>query len=205
MGETDQRQHDDEELILRIMDQDRDALREFVVRFDPKALLYLQKKLGQVLDDHDLNEALNIAAYKVWRNAHRYQAEVASLGTWYTRIAYRAAQDILKKEGRRRYDSLPEDLAENLEAELRDDHDSPTRPNVAALLDAIDKVLTPAEREIVRYDLASPSDKADDTFLAEVTGKSKSTIQVLRSKARRKLREALTAKGIKPSTGKGGT
>jgi len=183
---------DDLDLVLRMMDGDEDALRELIRTVGGATLSLLKKKFGGVLDRQELEEAINVAAYKAYRFADRFDRFSGTLQVWFATIAIRAAQDILRSEQKHRHKQLEDDP--KYDPAESDDGDASTSPvesrRIEILQGAIKTVLTAAERDAILADLAS-GEKADDTRLAQQSGRTKGSIQALRSKALKKLHDHL--------------
>ena len=75
---------DDETIVLRMMDGDNDALRQLRELMHPRPAAYLRRKLGEVLADPEIDEAMNVAAFNAFRFADRFdQAQRNSLNVVY--------------------------------------------------------------------------------------------------------------------------
>jgi RNA polymerase sigma-70 factor (ECF subfamily) len=88
-----------------------------VARSDESTLAELYDRFGRVaygvalrvLGDEKLAEdAVQEAFLAAWRNADRFMPERASASTWVLTLVHRRAVDLVRREGRRRADSLPE-------------------------------------------------------------------------------------------------
>jgi RNA polymerase sigma factor (sigma-70 family) len=148
---------------------------------------------------------MNVAAYNSFRFADRFDKHQGTLRTWFTTIAIRAAQSIIRKESKHKHKDLEYDPEYNPATcdDLPPPEDKAESRRIADLREATRTLLTPAEREVYFADLASGEGKADDGWLAEKTGRSKNTIHALRSKARKKIQEYMINKGHYKGTERG--
>jgi RNA polymerase sigma factor (sigma-70 family) len=196
---------DDETIVLRMMDGDNDALRQLLRAHAPKTRAYIRRKFGEVLADPEIDEAMNVAAFNAFRFADRFDRHKGTLSTWFTTIAIRAAQGIIRNETKHRHRDLDYDPEYNPAGcdEIPAPADKAESRQIADLREAIRTLLTPAEREIIMTDLAGGEGDADDQRLAEITGRSKNTIHALRSKARKKIQEQMIKKGHYQGTQRG--
>lgn len=189
----------DYDIVLRMMDGDQRALRHLLKAHGDKARAYLKKKLGEHLADPEIDEAMNVAAYNAFRFADRFDKHKGSLGTWFTTIAIHAAQSIIRGEEKHRHKNLEYDPEYNPavcdEADQTTPDDKAESRRIGDLKETIRTLLTPGEREIIQADLAAGEGKADDAWLAQKTGRSKNSIQALRSKARKKILDHMINKG----------
>jgi RNA polymerase sigma-70 factor (ECF subfamily) len=92
-----------------------EAVVALAARSDDGALAELYDRFGRVvyglalrmLRDRALAEdAVQDAFLDVWRNAHRFMPERAKASTWILTLAHRRAVDIVRREERRRADTL---------------------------------------------------------------------------------------------------
>jgi DNA-directed RNA polymerase specialized sigma24 family protein len=72
-----------------------------MARHAPKVTGDLLRRFRHQLQRLDIDEAVNRAAMKLWKNAHRFD-RAKPFGPWFLKIAQRSALDILKGENRRR-------------------------------------------------------------------------------------------------------
>jgi RNA polymerase sigma factor (sigma-70 family) len=94
-----------------------EAVVALVARSDESALAELYDRFGRVaygvalrvLRDEKLAEdAVQEAFLSAWRNADRFMPERAKASTWILTLVHRRAVDLVRREERRRADSLPE-------------------------------------------------------------------------------------------------
>lgn len=162
---------------------------------------YLKKYFGDVLQEGELAEALNVAVFNIWRFADRYEEGKGTLVSWCIRITQRAAQSILRRETKYRDKNLEYDVAydpagdppeDATVAEERDDD-----PRLAVLPQAIEK-LPALQKAIIKADLAADG-LADAARLAEILGTNKNNIYVSRHKARENLKRQVEELSRQPA------
>jgi RNA polymerase sigma-70 factor (ECF subfamily) len=94
-----------------------EAVVALVARSDQSALAELYDRFGRVaygvalrvLRDEKLAEdAVQEGFLAAWRNADRFMPERAKASTWLLTFVHRRAVDLVRRENRRRADSLPE-------------------------------------------------------------------------------------------------
>src|SRR5688572_5345904 len=103
---SDISEDDDATLVRRIAEhRDQRALFELLERHAPKITADLESRFHHVLKHPEIGQAVNSAAFKLWRNAHRFDG-IQPFGPWFLTIAMRAALDILRGEKRRPHDEL---------------------------------------------------------------------------------------------------
>jgi RNA polymerase sigma factor (sigma-70 family) len=95
-----------------------EAVVALVARSDQSALAELYDRFGRVaygvalriLRDEKLAEdAVQEGFLAAWRNADRFMPERAKAGTWLLTLVHRRAVDLVRRENRRRAESLPDD------------------------------------------------------------------------------------------------
>src|SRR5207302_5874285 len=101
---TDDRDHD-EELAIRMLCGEEEALREVLEKYLEPVRELLIGTYGTTVQRPEIDEAVNLAIHRMWKKAHRYDKTQASLGGWFFTIAQRAVIDIFRRERRyrRRY------------------------------------------------------------------------------------------------------
>ena len=95
-----------------------EAIVALVARSDQSALAELYDRFGRVaygvalriLRDEKLAEdAVQEGFLTAWRNADRFMPERAQASTWLLTLVHRRAVDLVRRENRRRAESLPDD------------------------------------------------------------------------------------------------
>ncbi|OAI41697.1 hypothetical protein AYO40_02575 [Planctomycetaceae bacterium SCGC AG-212-D15] len=188
---------DDEELALRLMDGDQEALRTLIARFGGKVRNILRRRYGDVLQEQEIDSVLNNALFKVWRHARSIDLKRGSLGGWFLRIAQRCAFDLLSGELAHREKVLSLDPESDPVADCDDDgddeEDARTRKRLKDLDDVID-ALPPLQKAIIKADMAAGS-QADNGRLAARHGTSRNSIYVSRNKAYEAIRKGMRKRG----------
>jgi DNA-directed RNA polymerase specialized sigma24 family protein len=188
MGE---RRADDATLVRRIAeDQDERALVELLERHAPKVTGDLRRRFRHQMQHPDIDEAVNRAAMKVWKNAHRFDA-AQPFGPWFLRIAQRATLDILKGEKRMPTCELEFDPPDPEPDHLDDEpeHSPRTAWYVEQLERIIEYELKGFEQVVAQADVAAGGPGAADTqLLMRQHNKKKNMVQATRSKVWKKIR-----------------
>lgn len=182
----------DSDIALAMAMGDQSALRLFLERYGGRIKAFLVKFYSGNLQEGELNEALNVAIFNIWRFADRYEESKGSLPSWCVRIAQRAAQSIIRREAGYRSKNLEYDTMydpagdppgdEAVETAERTDH-----PKLDGLCKAVES-LPLLQKAIIKADLAADG-LADAGRLAEIHGTTKNSIYVSRSKARETLKK----------------
>lgn len=154
----------------------------------------LRKQYGR-LQGHDVEDIIAVARLHAWQNREQFHAAKGEFQVWFARIARNAALDhfraqtchgeLLVEPGR--MTEIPDP-----HRKLRDQDVGPCTdwPNWQQVVRAID-LLPSAHRLVLLLDAASPAGKADDGWLAEELGISRSSVRVYRMRARAKARELI--------------
>jgi DNA-directed RNA polymerase specialized sigma24 family protein len=191
MGE---RPADDATLVRRVAEnQDERALVELLERHAPKVTGDLRHRFRHQLQHLDIDEAVNRAAMKLWKNAHRFDG-AQPFGPWFLRIAQRAALDILKGEKRKPTCELEFDPPDPELDRLDDEpeHSAKTAWYVEELERIIEYELKGFEQVMARADEAAGGPGAADTqLLMRQHNKTKNVVQATRSKVWKKIREMI--------------
>lgn len=191
----------DSDIVLMMATQDREGLRLLIERYGGRLKAFLRKRFGSVLQGGELDEALSVAFYNIWRFADRYDERKGTLASWCIRIAQNAAKGILRRETKYRDKNLeynpsydPADPHEGDEAGPADDA---LDPKLDHLRQTIQK-LPPLQKAIIEADLAAGR-LADAGRLAEIHGTSINSIYVSRTKARETLRKQVEQLSRQPA------
>lgn len=181
---------DDATLVRRIaVKKDERALAELMERHAPKVTGDLRHRFRHQLQHPDIDEAVNRAALKLWRNAHRFKG-TKPFGPWFLKIAQHAALDILKGVRRKPANELEFDPTDPV-SEQPDDELSPrTAWYMEQLERIIDYELKGFEQIVARADVAAGGPgEADTALLMRQHNKKKNVVQATRSKVWKKIRE----------------
>ena len=181
---------DDEDLAIRMLDGDEEALREVLRRHLGAVRQVLESKYGSTVQPCDINRAI----LKLWQNAGKYDKRIGNLGAWLYLMAQSAVIDIYRREKkhRQRYPILPDDyigqeVFENEFQELSKNE----KLEIKDLGSVIEKNLPKLQQAIVKADLLVGG-TADAASLSEIHGTSKNSIYVSRSKAHETIRREMT-------------
>ena len=192
MGETPG--DDDATLVRRIaVDRDEHALAELLERHAPKVTGDLRYRFRHQLQHSDIDEAVNRAALKLWKNAHRFN-ESQPFGPWFLMIAMRTALDILKGVKRNATSELEFDPPA---PELDDLDDEPKlSPRTAWYLEQLERIidyeLKGFSQALARAEVAAGGPGTVDTqLLMRQHNKSKNVVQATRSKVWKRIRETI--------------
>jgi DNA-directed RNA polymerase specialized sigma24 family protein len=189
-----QRQPDQDDLVIRMMDGDQEALAMFLADQAPRVKACLARKFGLVLDENEREDVLQIAAHRLWNSIGRYDSRAGTAGGYFLRIAENAARDLLRGRRRRPFPVLPGDEFDPPEEPRHLDPDPRENACASALRSEVEK-LAPMERNVCMADLAAGGE-ADTDRLIEVTGSTRGGVLKARSTARKKLRDAFAKLGL---------
>jgi RNA polymerase sigma factor (sigma-70 family) len=183
---------DDATLVRRIAEnQDERALVKLLERHAPRVTGDLRRRFRHQLQHPDIDEAVNKAAMKLWKNAHRFDG-AQPFGPWFLRIAQRAALDILKGENRKPTRELEFDPPDPEPDEFEDEpeHSPRTAWYVEQLERIIEYELKGFEQVVAQADLAAGG-PADTHLLMSQHNKTKNVVQATRSKVWKKIRTTI--------------
>lgn len=192
MGETPG--DDDATLVRRIaVARDQRALAELLVRHAPKVTGDLRHRFQRQLQHPDIDEAVNRAAMKIWKNADRFNS-ARPFGPWFLSIAIRAALDILKGVKRKPTSELNFDPHDPKWDDL-DDENEPS-PRTAWYMEQLDRIIESElkgfSQALARADLAAGGPGAADTeLLMRQHNKNKNVVHATRSRVWKKIRETI--------------
>ncbi|MEX2139023.1 MAG: sigma-70 family RNA polymerase sigma factor [Pirellulales bacterium] len=185
---------DDEDLAIRMMDGDKEALREVLGRHLEPVREVLEGKYSTTVQPCDIDEALNRAILKLWQKAGTYDKRAGDLGAWLYIMAESALIDVYRheKKHRRRHPVLPDeyDAPENCEIEP-DKLTKDEKTEFKDLDNIIENKLPMLQKAIIKADLLVAG-TADAASLAEIHGTSKNSIYVSRNKAHETIRREMT-------------
>ncbi len=185
---------DDEDLALRMMDGDKEALREVLSRHLEPVREVLEGKYGTTVQQADLDEAVNRAILKLWQKAGNYDKNVGDLGAWLYIMAESALIDVYRREKkqRRRHPVLPDeyDAPEQFETEP-EELTKEEKKELRDLDNIIENKLPKLQKVVIKADLLVGG-TADAASLAETHGTSKNSIYVSRNKAHETIRREMT-------------
>jgi len=99
----------DEQLILRVGQDDLAAFECLVRRHQISALRTARRFLG---DEHEAEDLAQDAFLQIYRQAHRFNPDVASFKTWFFTILANLCRNAIKKRRLVYYEELPEGALE---------------------------------------------------------------------------------------------
>lgn len=181
---------DDETLVLQIaVNQDKGALTALLKRYGPRGKGYLTKQFGDTLREPEIDQAMNDAAFNVWRFAERFDPGKSKFKSWFIRILQNAALSIIRAEKKHLARELEYDPEYDPARPCEEDAEgcAPDGPLVQMVNAIIDNELTGLEQAVARADRAVGG-SADTARLADLHGKSMNNIYATRSKYREKIR-----------------
>jgi len=182
----------DSDIALMMAMGDQEGLRLFLHRYGGPMKAYLKKYYGNVLQEHERDEAFNWAIHNIWRFAERYHEGKGKLASWSFRITQRAAQSVIRRETsfcskNREYEDDFDPADSSSENDGTAQLFGPDDPRWEHVLKAID-TLPALQKAIIQADLAADG-TADAQRLAEIHGTSKNSIYVSRNKAHENLKK----------------
>ena len=188
MGEPPE---DDDATLVRRIAEDRDgrALAELMERHAPKVTGDLRHRFRHQLLHPDIDEAVNMAAMKLWERAHRFDG-TKPFGPWFLKIAHHAALDILRGEKKESASELEFDPTDP----RSDDPDDEMSPRTAWYMEQLERIidheLKGFEQIVAQADVAAGGPgEADIALLMRHHNKKKNVAQATRSKVWKKIRE----------------
>jgi RNA polymerase sigma factor (sigma-70 family) len=104
----------DEAVVALVARSEEAALAELYDRYSAPAHSLARRVVG---DSSLADDVVQEAFLAVWRGAARFVPERATAATWVMMLVHRRAVDLVRREQRRRADSLPEGLDELLSDE----------------------------------------------------------------------------------------
>lgn len=182
---------------------DPEGLRRLLIDHAGKVRGALHKEFCHVLDQLQLDEALNQASLRAWRSGGTFDGNRSPLGVWFYVIARNCARRVL--EYKLLHDKVP--LHDNLDGEPapeagRTEPDEAAEPPkkdgfIADLYHCI-AGLQAQQRDVILADLAAGG-TASASELAKRLKTTRNSIYVSRTNGRKALRAALEALGHAPT------
>lgn len=186
---------DDDATLVRRIAEDRDgrALADLLGRHAPKVTGDLRHRFRHQLQHPDIDEAVNRAAMKLWKNAHRFN-RARPFGPWFLKIAMRASLDILKGVKRMPTSELEFDPPDHNPDDLGDE--SEPSPRTAWYMEQLDRIieyeLKGFSQALAQADVAAGGPGAADTqLLMRQHNKTKNVVQATRSRVWKRIRETI--------------
>lgn len=105
-------QGDNEEetaLIARIAAGDKSAFQQIYALYEKRVFFFIKRRLN---DPHESADVFHEVMMDVWRQAGRFEGR-SKVATWIFGIAHNKSIDLLRKRGRREWDELDENIADD--------------------------------------------------------------------------------------------
>lgn len=177
----------DNELLEAIADEDAGAFEALLERYLPKMVVHARRI---TLNNQDANEIAQEAFLRVWKNAHKWDANgTATFETW----LYRITSNLAISHKRKQRDEIPLDAANDIESTQKEGFDLVSEKNRRTIVgNALDK-LPPRQRAAVA---AFYFDESSQAIAAERMSLSIKAFDALLVRARRNLKKVLEEMGI---------
>ena len=186
---------DDEDLAIRMMCGDKEALREVLHRYLEPARDLLTSTYATTVQPLDIDEAMNVAIYRMFYAAGKYDKTKGTLRAWFYTIAQRAVIEIFRREKRhRRKHPLRDVEIDPPDTSNESENDEPLskerKKELRELDNVIENKLKGHQKAIIKADLVADG-VADAACLAEMLNTSKESIYVSRHKAHENIRKEM--------------
>jgi len=189
------------DLTDRLLADDEAVLEDVLRAFGPMLLNVLGRRYEGVLPLTDIEDAVSIGLFRLWKHRDRFDRGRASLKVWFFRIVENAIRDVLR-HGWHKARSLEVRADEMLHGDLcrprptRDDAEDQAGPtNLQLDLREIIGSLPDIQRRIVVADSAARDGTANSAALSQELQVPASTIRVYRKRAMDRIRRELTQRG----------
>lgn len=183
---------DDETIALMMMEGDREEAFRLLVNSNWSNVVgFLRKYLGgTALCDDDFEDAAQEALRKLFEKIDDYDSSRGKLTTLWCQIAYHEAINLIRRETRDR------GIQTALEQDL-----SKTGPVIEMAMSPegfrqLFTVLTDTERKILESDLVTYDRASDSELAARLDLASANSVQVLRHRAKSKIRDEAKRRGL---------
>ncbi|NLF73645.1 MAG: sigma-70 family RNA polymerase sigma factor [Candidatus Anammoximicrobium sp.] len=194
-------------MALRLMDDDESALATIIKRYGPAIAIAISRRFG--LNEQDAEDVLSIASHRLWEARHRYDDGVATLRTYFYRIAVNAARDAFKHGWQKAralcvdvgaendvdtiasVDNGPEQCGCTNAGSPKQRQPSKKLKDLAEIIDG----LPPAQQHIIRRDSCARDDVACSSWLADELGIAVASVRVYRGRAMETIRRQMRERG----------
>jgi len=185
-------QMDDEELALRMMEGDESALVLALKSYGPKVRGFLRRQFGDQIDDSERDFVFQRALVKFWRKISTYDTRKGSLRGWWIRIAHNTAIDHIRGEKKYKAEELNDPADDNHEecGDVELPEDSKESKRLERIHDFIHNKLVGIEKTVALNCFAIGGDP-DIVRLAAKLGKTRSYVDTVKSKVKKKIRDAI--------------
>ena len=187
---------DDENIALRMMDGDEDALRAALKAFGPKVKGFLRKQFGDQLDQSELHYVFQQSLINFWERISTYDTAKGSLRGWWIRIARNAAISHMRGEKKYKAEVLEDPADDKIDdcGDVELVEDSKEKKRLERVHDFIHNKLVGDERIIALNCFAIGGDP-DIVRLAAKLGKSRAYVDTVKSKVKKKIVEFVQGEG----------
>lgn len=185
---------DDVDLALRMMDRDEDALAALLKVYGPKVKGYLRKQFGATLDDSELDYVFQQSVINVWNKIQLYDPDKGSLRGWFIRVSRNAAISHIRGEEKHKADPLADPADDHVDGcgDIAFPAESKEQKRLDRIDDFIQNKLQGIEK-IVALNCFTIGGDPDIVRLAAKLGKTRSYVDTVKSKVKKKIREAILA------------
>ena len=189
-----QAQIDDEELALRMMEGDESALVTALKAYGPKIKGYLRNQFGDHLDKSERDYVFQTSLVKFWNRISTYDTSKGSLRGWWIRIARNSALDHIRGEERFKAEELDDPADDNHDecGDVKLPADSKEKRRLQRSHDFIHNKLVGIEKTVALNCFAIGGDP-DIVRLAAKLGKTRSYVDTVKSKVKKKIKEFVLA------------
>jgi RNA polymerase sigma factor (sigma-70 family) len=187
-------QVDDDNLALRMMEGDEDALRAAIKAYGPKVKGFLRKQFGDQLDQSERDYVFQQSLINFWEKIRTYDTDKGSLRGWWIRIARNAAIDHIRGEKRRKTEELDDPADDNSDdcGDVELVEDSREKKRLDRVHDFVHNKLDGDERTVALNCFAIGGDP-DIVRLAAKLGKARGYVDTVKSKVKKKIKEFVLA------------
>ncbi|MEM7165139.1 MAG: sigma-70 family RNA polymerase sigma factor [Planctomycetota bacterium] len=184
------------------IDEDPDGPRVLLEVHGDALNSYLEWKLGRggsrSLSADQIEDVLMVSVQKYWKDPLLYDESKGTLRGWLRKVVHNAAIDYLRKEPD--WDTVPEDydpaaVPETVCEPQSGKAKAKEKKLVAAIQAIVDTKLSPLQQKIITADIAAGGSVAADLLSAEL-GISMNSVFVHRSKAKKRIMQALEEQGL---------
>lgn len=185
---------DDEELALRMMEKDESALATVLKVYGPKVKGYLRIQFGETLDHSERDYVFQQALFNLWDKIGTYDTKKGSLRGWFIRIARNAAISHSRGEKKHKGEPLDDPADDNVDqcGEVPFPADSKEQKRLDRIYDYIHNKLEGTEKAVALNFFTVGGDP-DVVRIAAKLGKTRSYVDTVKSKVKRKIREFVLA------------
>lgn len=191
------------DLTERLLADDEAVLEDVLRAFGPMLLCVMGRRYHGVLPQTDIEDALSIGLYRLWKNRDRFDRSRASLKVWFFRIVENAIRDVLRHGWHKarllevRADEWLHEPGRAGPAEAADHTtDQQVAPtNLQLDLREIIAGLPEIQRRIIVADSVARDGTASSQTLSAELNVPASTIRVYRKRAMDRIRRELTERG----------